>query len=138
MARLRIDVLLEAATDREFFINVCSLLENYSLPGMKSSSELKIVRAQGRRSAFQFTLYVVLGHPYHGTVGYTRDEVWVFTLYADGELTWKVANYVLLDQDLYSEPEYMIVRGLDNIKEHLRTAENAFAKRLLSGALNRN
>src|SRR5258708_31199438 len=86
--------LLEAKTESEFFIRMCALLPVHRINGIKCATEL-VTLTQEERPGLELTFFMVLPHAREGEegTGIARDKVWVFTLYADGSLSWQVAHY---------------------------------------------
>ena|SRR5579859_2947134 len=114
-----LEPLLSAQTEGEFFIRVCSMLQHRDIKGFKCSTELQIGPDEGRPH-FKFTYYMVIGHRHEGRLGYVRQPVWVFTLWADGTLTWDALHFEGgLDHDTFETFRTTHWVGLAEIKRAL-------------------
>ncbi|MHB8628883.1 MAG: hypothetical protein ACYDBJ_15770 [Aggregatilineales bacterium] len=112
--------VLNAQTENELFIRISAFLQDRDLAGFKCSSAFEIVGAMPCPS-FKFTYFMVIGHPYRDGIGWFRQPVWVFTLAADGRLTWDAMHFKEpIDYDKYKTFTQRRIVGLENIKCALR------------------
>ncbi len=112
--------LLAMPTEGQFFVLLCTALKDYHVENTKCSTEL----AQHTQPCphLEFTLYAVLGHPYNGNIGYTRDKLSVFRLYAHGLLSWEAYHFEQIEPGVYGSPHQTITTRLEAIKHALQPA----------------
>ena len=123
---LSFENLLNTKNESDFFITVCTLLKNYHRPGIKCSTEL-VVGSGLARPYLEVSLYMVLGLQTEKNIGYTREKVWTFRLYADSELSWESVQFKAVGPDRYVSSQIVITTGLENIKQALQQAKGLFA-----------
>ncbi len=111
--------LLAAQTETEFFIRMCALLKHYHLKDIKSLTEL-VTLSTSPRLALELTLSLLLPHAHGQAIGWSYDNVWTFTLYADGTLSWRFAHFDKAGDQGLSTPTYSQLEGLEVIQQRLR------------------
>src|SRR5712692_5896870 len=119
MLSATLDDLLETTTEAEFFIRMCALLDHYRFQGIISSTALVLLNDTAH-PGLEFSLSMVLPHADGEVTGWGINKVWVFTLYADGVLSWRIAHYEPAGPKGLSQPRYSRLDGLRAIQDHLR------------------
>jgi hypothetical protein len=129
MAFSNLDQLLEAKTESEFFIRMCALLPDHRIGEIKCSTELLTLL---HPPALELTFFMVLPHVDGQNIGYARDKVWVFTLYADGRLFWQIAHYEKTSPKGLTKLTDTQIQGLQAIQDYLRETKGDISSRLFS------